>query len=197
MKPWFSVGVAILAGILAGEAFADRKGPEVLNIDQKISIHADAVPLDRLMQLWDKATGMHSTVPSELAGHQLNVHFSGLSVSDALRKIFDGRPFGYVLIEDGLVITPEMPSESELEPEPVPAPLDNDILRVQVVETLESSPEPVRQKPEALQEERTFYIPLSFLEPLPPPIPPAGAPNGPAQNTLFGPLPMLFPLNPQ
>src|SRR5262249_46292551 len=152
------LGAIILAGILAGEVFADKRGPEVLNIDGKISIQADAAPLGRLMRLWDGATGMHSTVPAELAGQKLTVHFSGQSVNDALRKIFDGQPFGYVLIEDRVVITPEMASESEIEPEPVPLPPDDNTLRVEVVENLEFPAEPARQKPEAPQPEPTYVL---------------------------------------
>ena len=84
MKEW--LGAIILAGILAWDGSA-ASGPEVTNVDQKISISADDVTLDRLLRLWDQATGMQSVVSPELANHKLSVHFTGLDVNDALRHL--------------------------------------------------------------------------------------------------------------
>src|SRR5262245_24184392 len=124
MKPWLGVGSIILIGILSGQGFADQRGPEVVNVDQKISIRADNVTLGNLLRLWDQATGMHSRVAPELANQTLSVRFTALSVNDALRKIFDGQPFGYMLSENQLLVEARAPSESIAEAEPAPPPAD-------------------------------------------------------------------------
>src|SRR5215813_3454485 len=122
MKPWLCVGALILGGILPAIGFADQVGPQVIVVDEKISIRADAIPLGNLLRLWDQATGMHSTVPPELANQKLSVRFDGLSTNDALRQIFNGQPFGYMLVENQLVVTPQAPSEPTAEAEPGSVP---------------------------------------------------------------------------
>src|SRR5262247_2764101 len=97
MKAWLST--IILVGLLALDGSAAGRGPEVTYVDRKISISADEITLDRLLRLWDQATAMQSVVPPDLAGRKLSVHFTGLTVSDALRKMFNGQPFDYVLVE--------------------------------------------------------------------------------------------------
>src|SRR5262245_16179235 len=116
MKAWLGVGCIILGLVFGGQAFAD--GPEVVNIDQKISIHADNITLGDLFRLWDQATGMHSMVSPDLAEQRVSVRFTGLNVSDALRRISDGHQFGYILAEDQVVVTPREPIESAAAPEP-------------------------------------------------------------------------------
>jgi hypothetical protein len=206
-------GIMIVAGTLAAAGFAGVQGPEVLNIDQKLSIDADDITLGRLFQLWDQATGMRSTVPSELANRRLSVHFAGLSVNDALQKIFDGQALGYVVVEGrGVVVT--APDQSGSTFEPPPAPSDEEI---PVFTEQPGPPGTVRMKPEIeppppkliptpfgpiVNPNGSLAPPFTQLPPVdaapPPPffrppaplIPPAGAPNGPAQNRLFGPLPI-------
>ncbi len=263
MKEWLST--IILAGILTLDGSAAGKGPEVTNVDQKISISADAITLDRLLRLWDKATGMQSVVPAELANRKLSVHFTDLGVNDALRKMFDGQPFDYVLIEDhGIVVT----ARSQKESIAGPVPVDNHVTQViqqpvsqqppsrvtrppeppPVIQTPfgpiwnpSSGPQPVVQLPQQpptivqtpfgpiwnpsggpqpmvqLPQQPPTVIqtpfgpiwnpsggpqpvvqlppvfgapPPPFFAPTVPTTPPAGAPNGPSQNTLFGPLPI-------
>src|SRR5689334_4565292 len=84
MKWWFSIVILliILAAIVAPVHAAG--GPQVVNRDGKISISADHITLGFLLDLWDKATGMKSTVAPELAGRKLSVHFTGLSEDDAV-----------------------------------------------------------------------------------------------------------------
>ena len=89
MKYWMAP--IILGGFLAVEVFAG-KGPEIAVIDGKVSIDAEVVPLGRLLQLFDRATGLQSTVPAALANRNLSVKFSDLSFDDAVRKIFEGQP---------------------------------------------------------------------------------------------------------
>jgi hypothetical protein len=52
------------------------------------------------------ATGMKSKVPPELTNRNISVRFSGLSLTDGVRKIFQGQPLDYILIEgQGVVVT--------------------------------------------------------------------------------------------
>src|SRR5262245_53807935 len=110
MKEW--LGTIILAGILGLDGFAAGQGPEVTNVDQKISVSADDITLDRLIRLWDQATAMQSVVPPELANRKLSIHFTGLPISDALRKMFNRQPFDYVLVEGHGILLMER-SQSE------------------------------------------------------------------------------------
>lgn len=104
MRYW--VAPIVLAGFLAAEVFGAAKGPEIRVIDNKVSINAEAVPLGRLLQLLDRATGMQSKVPAGLANRNLSVRFADLSMDDAVRKIFEGQPLDYVVIErQGIVVT--------------------------------------------------------------------------------------------
>ena len=96
---------ATLCLLLAVPAFA-AKGPTINLIDNKLSIDADTVPLARLLRLLDQATGLKSKVPPELANRNISVKFSGLSLTDGVRKIFQGQPLDYVMIEgQGVIVT--------------------------------------------------------------------------------------------
>src|SRR5215831_5151087 len=82
------------------------KGPEVDLVDNKLSINADTVSLGRLLTLLDLATGMKSKVPAELANRSVSVRFSDLTLTDGVRKIFQGLPLDYIVIEgQGVVVT--------------------------------------------------------------------------------------------
>jgi hypothetical protein len=82
------------------------KGPQIELIDNKLSINAETVTLGQLLQLLDLATGMKSKVPAELSRRTLTVRFSGLGVSDGVRKMFQGQPFDYVVVEgQGIIVT--------------------------------------------------------------------------------------------
>jgi hypothetical protein len=104
MKRW--LGSVILAGTMATVSFAAGKGPEIQIIDNKLSIDAEAVPLSRLLRLLDLATGMNSKVPPELANRNISVKFSGLDLSEGVRKMFQGQPLDYIVIEgQSIVVT--------------------------------------------------------------------------------------------
>jgi len=208
MKPW--LGVLIMAGLLGVQGFAAAQETEVVNVDQKISVRADDITLVRLLELWDQATGMQSTVPPELADLKLSIRFTGLSLNDALLKIFDGQPFGYFLADGRLIVSAISQFDSSAEPMPV----DNDnvpeVVEQQALPTPASLQAlPSRQKPGIMP---TPFGPLvvppgtqqpfiqlppvpgapsapAFFAPSLPPTPPAGAPNGPLENNLFGPFP--------
>src|SRR6516225_3558058 len=120
MKRWFFILIILATMILPGQAFA-AGGPRVVNRDGKISISADHITLGFLLSLWDKATGMNSTAPPELADRKLSVHFTGLSEDDAVRAMFLGQPFGYALVQgQGIVVTSAPSRVAEGQPQPPP-----------------------------------------------------------------------------
>ena len=97
MKRW--IPILILVSILFTAVVAAAKGPEINFVDDRLSVSADTISLGRLLQLVGMATGMTSKVPPDLASRPISARFSGLSVSDGVRKIFQGQPLDYVLIE--------------------------------------------------------------------------------------------------
>ena len=200
-----------MAGLLGVQAFAAAQEPEVVNVDQKISVRVEDITLVRLLELWDQATGMQSTVPPELADWKLSIRFTGLSVNDALRKIFDGQPFGYFLADGRLIVSAI--SQSDLLAEPVPVDNGNvmEVVERKALPTPASLQNvPSRQKPTVMptpfgpilippgSQQPFIQLPPvpgavpgpSFFAPQLPPIPPAGAANGPVENNLFAPFPV-------
>jgi hypothetical protein len=210
MRRW--IPVLIVAGILLLASTAVGSGPEIINRDGKISVNADDVPLGDLLRLWDQATGMQSSVPPELSGHKLTVHFTDLNINDAVRTIFVGQPFGYGLMQGrGVVVTGPATEVAETEGESEPIVDTN---TTEPVEAYDGS-QIQRMKPEIAPPEPVavptpfgpVVSPSGYLPPmlqLPPvpnapppppffqpqmlPTPPAGAANGPVDNMLFGPL---------
>src|SRR6267142_2377895 len=178
------------------------------HIDGNVSVNVEAISIGRLLRLWDQATGMHSSIPQELANRTVSIHFSGLTVSDSVRKIFEKLPFDYVFIEgQGIVVT----GPSQLGAGPEPAPVYTDVQQVadQPSEQEVRQPQPPAEPPQPPPMIQTPFGPIPNsgsngvvqLPPVPgeaPPIPffaparpvvaPAGAPNGPAQNNLFRPI---------
>jgi hypothetical protein len=209
MREW--LGTIILTGILALDGFAAGQGPEVTNIDQKISISAADITLERLLRLWDQATGMQSVVPLELANRKLSIQFTGLPVNDALRKMFKRQPFDYVLVEGHGILVME---RSQSQPVAQSEAVSNAVEQVTEPPVSQEAPSlivppPEPQQPIVIQtpfgpivspygrEQPVVQLPPVYGPPPPPffaltvpPVPPAGAPNGPVQNTLFGPLPV-------
>jgi hypothetical protein len=198
MKHWLAA--IIFAGVLAAGSLAAVQGPEVSKVDGKFSVHANNISLGYLLHLWDKATGMRSTIPREFAKRSVSVQFNRLSLDDAVQKIFEKQPLNYVVVQgQGIVVTgveasgpaAEPPPESDYRPEAVPPP--------QVpVQAARQKPGPVPPPP--------FPSPAEVPQPPPVepsqaplfgipvvPVPPAGAANGPLQNMLFGPLPEYQP----
>ena len=88
MKQWFAV--LILTGLMAAQAFGAGKGPEIRVIDNRVSMDVESISLSRLLNLFDRATGLQSTVPAALANRSLSVKFADLGFEDAVRKIFEG-----------------------------------------------------------------------------------------------------------
>ena len=208
MKRWISI--LITGGVLALQAFA--VGPQIINRDGKISISADNITLGHLLQLWDQATGMKSTAPPELVSRKLSVHFAGLNMTDAVRSIFQGQPFGYGLMQErGIIVTAPASDSTVNQAESVPP---EDSTTPEAAQPL-PPPQVQRMKPQLAPSQPTV-IPTPFgpvispdgsqppLVQLPPvpgapppppffrpevlPVPPAGATNGPLYNMLFGPI---------
>src|SRR5262245_25714080 len=118
MKRWFAA--IILASVFETGALWAAKGPEVGLVDDKLSVNAESVSLGRLLQLIDLATGMKSKVPPELANRNVTVKFSGLNVADGVRKLFQGQPLDYVVIEgQGIIVTGSSKAGSGTESAPV------------------------------------------------------------------------------
>jgi hypothetical protein len=212
MKWWFSILIIILAAlVLSGQSFA-AGGPQVVNRDGRISISADHITLGFLLDLWDKATGMKSTVSPELAGRKLSVHFTGLSEADAVRAIFLGQPFGYAFVQGhGIAVTSLAQAQTQPPPpvatppvgaiQPLPEMQNADIQRMKAQPvpeqpvTITPSPfgaivAPAGSEPPLVQlpPVPTAPLPPPFFQPDVPGYPPYGPSNGPAHNMLYDPL---------
>ncbi len=123
------LGLALLQGV----AYADE--PKIEVIDGKISITAQAVPLGRFLALFDRAMGLKSEVKPGLENRNLSVQFAGLNFNDAVRKIFQGQPYNYMVIQGkGIRVTdlaqgggtdsaPAFTSSSQ----PISSPINNPI----------------------------------------------------------------------
>lgn len=95
---------------------------QVQSVDGKLSIQAESVPLGRLLRLMDQATGMTSKVPPEMATRNVSVRFSGLGFDDAVKKVFEGQPIDYMVIQgQGIVVVALSQPRRDQPSSPVPA----------------------------------------------------------------------------
>jgi len=163
----------LLAFSMASGVFAAGKGPEINLVNNKLSISAEAISLGRLLRLLDLATGMQSKVPAELANRNLSVRFSDLNFDDGVRKIFEGQPFDYVVLEGrGVIVTAAAQTQAQANggSESVPA--------------YNSAPSPLAPAPI----EQPF-VPDFQQQVMPQPGMPAQPPQQPAMiQTPFGPI---------
>jgi hypothetical protein len=182
---------ALVSISLSGTVFGAAKGPEIRIVDDKVSIQAEAVPLSRLLQLLDQATGMTSKVPPELANRNVSVRFSDLKIDDAVHKIFEGLPLDYVLIQGhGIVVTgtsqPATATAGGPAPFTPPAPQ-------------ESFPEdnPPFMPPQVMQPNGAMPQPAMINTPFGPRQNPNAVPSGmPVQQQGVLPNPNAFPSQP-
>jgi hypothetical protein len=186
---------AIMCALLAAPALAadqgPNKGPEVDLVDNKLSINAQTIPLGRLMRLVDMATGMKSKVPPELTNKNISVTFSGLTLTDGVRKIFQGQPIDYVLIEgQGVVVTASSQALTGTESVPVynsspqqpEQPLVQDFQQGQFQPPVPIGAQP-QQQPATIQ---TPFGPVANPRAAPAqPNAPLSAPGQQNQNSLF------------
>jgi len=158
------VAALFLSMIITG-SFAAGKGPEINLVDNKLSINAETIPLGRLLRLLDLATGMQSKVPAELANRNISVKFSGLSLEDGVRKIFQGQPLDYVVVEGrGVTVTSasqttpvgaesapiyNAPQAQPFSPQPVEQPFTPDFPQVPVPQP--GQPPIPQQQPPTIQ----------------------------------------------
>ena len=205
MMRW--LGSFNLAILVAVSSLAAGPGPQVANFNDKVSIDADGITLGRLLRLWDQATGMQSRVPPELANRTVSVRFSELTVNDAVRTMFEKLPFDYVFIESqGIIVTGPAQADTGEQPALV-AEAAQEITDERPVEQPAEQPFvlPPRRPPVVptpfgpiLDTARSSIVHLPpvygevpsppFFAPIPMLTPPAGAPNGPAENNLFAPI---------
>jgi hypothetical protein len=196
MSHWF--GALTLLILLAANGFASP---------QNVSIDVEGTTLSRLLRLFDQATGMHSTVPPELANRTVSVRFSGLRVEDAVRKIFENLPLDYVFIGGQGIVVTGVSEEIVSTEEPAP------VYEEESEETALTPAQQVPKLPPESPEEHVIPTPFGFIWqnpgqnglvqlppvqgqapgppfffPQQPPRPPAGAANGPVQNELFRPI---------
>jgi hypothetical protein len=183
---------AVVCAILAVPALAAAKGPEVDLVDNKLSINADTIGLARLIRLVDLATGMKSKVPPELANRNVSVKFSGLTMANGVRKIFEGLPIDYVLIEgQGVIVTAQSQLLNGTESVPVynsaptqPEQAFNQDFQQQVPLNGNGLPSQAQQQPPMIQ---TPFGPVANPNRTPQPNQPNAALSAPGQqqNTLF------------
>jgi hypothetical protein len=180
--------------LLQGAAYAADE-PKIEVIDGKISITAQAVPLGRFLSLFDKAMGLKSEVKPGLENRNVSVQFSGLSFNDAVRKIFQGQPFNYVVIQGkGIRVTDVAqaggadsgPPPFSTSSQPISSPVNNTIQPLQPNPINNPQPAPTSifgAPPQANAPAQNPSTPLSGPGVMPPPI---GA-NNPLTNPVGGP----------
>jgi len=219
MKEWL---VPFTLAILVGASgLAARPRQEVVNFDQKLSINVEDISLGRLLRLWDQATGMQSSIPPELSDLPVSLSFSGLSVNDSVRKIFEKLPVDYVFIDgQGIIVTSASQAAALEEPALI---YEEEEPQVSEDQTAKESPKVIVEQPRLPPIMPTPFGPMvyngnpviqlppipgevpppPFFQPMwPLPAPPAGAANGPVYNNLFSPIsiyqnnPGLPPLRP-
>jgi hypothetical protein len=201
---------------------AAGQGQQVVVDHDKVSIDVEAMRLADLLRLWDQATGMRSSVPAGLAGRAVTLQLSGLTANEAIRAIFQKLDVDYVFIEgQGIVVTGASVRATAREGPPAAdgeAPeVTAEALREEEEVVEERQVEPRRQPkliptpfgpiPDSARNLLVHLPPVPGEVPPPPffappllPTPPAGAPNGPAENNLFAPIsiyrnPALPPIN--
>jgi hypothetical protein len=207
MNRCLSFGCAFL--LLAGSAIAAGKAPEIQIINGKVSMQADAVPLGRLLRLFDSATGMTSKVPPELTNRNVSVRFSGLPFDAAVRKIFEGQPLDYIVIKGkGIVVTalaqtttPSGAAPSPFEQASFPQTgfvPEQDGPPVFNPQPAFNQPQPINQpQPQQGIVTQTPFGPLPVQQPQPIPTPGFGQPQQPSPASPFGTFnPFGQPTNP-
>ena len=102
MKPIAVLGLAVVLSTSAGAN--DRKPLEIKVVDDRISIHAEAVPLGWFLVLLDRVAGTKSTVPAVLANRNVSAQFTGLPLDKAVKKIFEGLALDYLVLEDTRIV---------------------------------------------------------------------------------------------
>src|SRR4051812_49030184 len=90
----------LLLGIvlLQGAAYAADE-PKIEVVDGKISMSAQAVSPDRLLNMFDRAMGTKSEIKNGLGNRNVSVQFTGLNFNEAVKRIFQGQPLNYIAVQ--------------------------------------------------------------------------------------------------
>ena len=179
---------------------------QITKIDGVVSIDVDDITIGRLLDLWDQATGLRSTIPAALANRTVSIHSTGLRESDAIRKILQSLNLDYVFVEgQGITVTGvsqtaegESPDFGLEEPTTIiPISLEFDLTEPAIEPP---QPPPLIHTPfgpiQHPDPDQVIQLPpvagetvLRFFKPEPPPAPPMMmTPIGPNQDLLFRPI---------
>jgi hypothetical protein len=99
-----AISMAMLVSLPFAASATQADGLDIQVVDGQISINAEAVGLGRFLNLFDRVTGTESTVPAELENRNVSVQFHALNLAQAVRKIFEGLPLDYVVLEQGRIV---------------------------------------------------------------------------------------------
>ena len=85
-------------------------------------MNAEAVSLGRLLDLLDRVAGTSSTVPPELQNRNVSVQFTDLALGQSIKKIFEGLPIDYALLEGSRLIVSALSADVDRVSSGVQAP---------------------------------------------------------------------------
>ena len=88
----------LLVALLCMSAMVDAADLDVRIVDDRISISASAVPLAELLAALDAVAGTESSVAIELRNRNVSVQFSGLSLDNAVEKVFEGLGLNFLVV---------------------------------------------------------------------------------------------------
>lgn len=177
MKSTLSVFIAAM--VLQGTAFA-ADGPKIQVNDGKISMSVEAMPLGRLLSLFDRAMGMTSEIKPELSSRSISVQFTDLEFDQAVKKMFQGQPLNYFVVGGGIRVV-ELAQSGPASPAPA--------------STVPSQPS-VQQFDQQINVQPLVQQPLGQQPQMPAGMQPINVNGQPVQNaqpnmvpTVFGPAP--------
>ena len=108
MKHLAVLTLLVLLSLTTPGAWADGNAIEIKIVDGQISMDAEAAPLGRLLDLMDRVAGTSSTVPPELANRNVSVQFTNLSLDQSIKKIFEGLPIDYAVLEGNRIVVTDV-----------------------------------------------------------------------------------------
>lgn len=88
----------LLVALLCMSAMGGAADLDVRIVDDRISISASAVPLAELLAALDAVAGTESSVAIELRNRNVSVQFSGLSLDNAVDKVFEGLGLDFLVV---------------------------------------------------------------------------------------------------
>jgi hypothetical protein len=157
--------IVAFASSFIQSGLCERDSAGIRMSGDKLSICAESVSLRHLIDMLDDVTGMNSKVPAELANRPISVRLSGLTVSDAIRKMLETQRIDYILVWGETLIITGVSKEASMQTTFVP---------------------PVQDQP-ALPDSNQSFV-TSALPPEPAQKVKAGAPQPAATQTPFGPI---------